>query len=190
MMNPNILESAVANDFAGFRRLEPERQWSVFEKRFSRPKAPAPIVALLDRGLQTLSAGEILRRLSTADNPVLVLTAAPPPPPAIRDLQLLREEEETTAQPITHHAYFHAKAVLDYVHRMLGDEHPQPHLAPDGVGGIRMEWFMPNANIRVVIPPREDQRRYIYRLANNVPELKQLSPVSVFHALRPHADRR
>jgi hypothetical protein len=187
-MNVHV-KSALANEPAGITRSERGGPWTVYEDKFNPAEPSFPMLALLDGGVPTLSGAEILKRLRRPDNAVHVLAAAPPPP-LIRDLQLLREEEASTDEPITHHAYSRAKEVLEYIHTMLGEDFPQPHLAPDGAGGIRAEWFLGDTNVRVVIPPRENQHRYIYEFANGVAELKALSPISVYHTLRAHVAPR
>ncbi len=167
------LKSALGNEPAGIGRIEPGGPWTVYEDKVGR-EASLPI-ALLDVVSPTLSGVDVLKRLHRHNSAVLVLTALPPPP-VIRDLQLLREEEQLTDEPVTHFAYTRAKDVLEYVHTMLGENLAQPHLAPDGAGGLRMEWFFRDSNIRVVIPPRENQRRYIYEFTNGVGELKESIP--------------
>jgi hypothetical protein len=106
--------------------------------------------------------------------------------PALRDLQALRQEEQETPEPITPHAYDKAEKVLKYLDAVAGaDLHP-PHLAPDGSGGIRMEWFQGAANVRIVIPAREEQRPYIYFILDGVSEVTKLSNALLFATLRLH----
>jgi hypothetical protein len=109
-----------------------------------------------------------------------------PPSPALRDLQALREEEQQTEEPITHHAYDKAEKVLKYLDAVAGADLRPPHLAPDGSGGIRMEWFHGDTNVRVVIPAREEQRPYIYFILNGVSEVTKLSNALLLVTLRLH----
>jgi hypothetical protein len=109
-----------------------------------------------------------------------------PPSPALRDLQALREEEQETEEPISHHAYDKAEKVVRYLDTVIGADLQLPHLAPDGGGGIRMEWFQGDANIRVVIPAREDRLPYIYFALNGVSEVSKLSNALLFEKLRLH----
>lgn len=109
-----------------------------------------------------------------------------PPSAALRDLQALREEEQETEEPITHHAYGKAEKVLKYLESLAGADLQPPHLAPDGSGGIRMEWFQGDTNVRVVIPAREDQRPYIYYIVESVSGVTRLSNALLFMTLRLH----
>jgi hypothetical protein len=104
--------------------------------------------------------------------------------PALRDLQALREEEQDTEEPITHHAYERAEKVLKFLDAVAGANLQPPHLAPDGSGGIRMEWFRGETNVRVVIPARENQRQYIYFLLDRVSRVWNLSNALLFMTLR------
>jgi hypothetical protein len=109
-----------------------------------------------------------------------------PPSAALRDLQALREEEQETEEPITYHAYDKAERVLTYLDSIAGADLQSPHLAPDGSGGIRMEWFHGETNVRVVIPAREDQRPYIYSIVDGVSGVTRLSNALLFMTLRLH----
>jgi hypothetical protein len=101
-------------------------------------------------------------------------------------LQALREEEQETGEPISHHAYDKAEKVVKYLDAVAGADLQPPHLAPDGSGGIRMEWFQGDANVRVVIPAREDPRPYIYFVLDGVSEVTKLSHALLFVTLRLH----
>ena len=163
----------------GLRRVEAGGPWTIEQDQWLPVKAAVRSrlrVRSVVHSIADLQQGQVLERFIDRL----------PPSPALSDLQALREEEEETAEPIRHHAYNTAEKVLKYLDAVAGADLQPPHLAPDGSGGIRMEWFQGDTNVRVVIPAREDQRPYIYFILGGVSEVTKLSNAFLFETLRLH----
>ena len=163
----------------GLRRVEPGGPWTLEQDQWV-PVTPTVLRQLRVRSvvhnIADLQPGQALERF----------VDRLPPSPGLRDLQALREEEQETGEPISHHAYDKAEKVVKYLDAVAGADLQPPHLAPDGSGGIRMEWFQGDANVRVVIPAREDPRPYIYFVLDGVSEVTKLSHALLFVTLRLH----
>jgi hypothetical protein len=180
-MSGYLNQSVLGNLPQGLRRIEPGGPWTIEQDQWV-PVTPA--IRVLGRirvhsvvhGIADLQQEQALERF----------VARLPPSPALRDLQALREEERETEEPITYHAYDKAEKVLKFLDPVGGVDLQTPHLAPDGNGGIRMEWFQGDTNVRVVIPAREDQRPYIYFIADGVSGVTKLSNALLFLTLRLH----
>jgi hypothetical protein len=178
-MSAHLYQSALGNLPQGLRRVEPGGPWTVQQDQSASvvPSIRVPgrtqvrivhdVADLLDQG-QALE--QFVDRL--------------PPSPTLKDLQALREEEQDTDEPITHHAYDSAEKVLRFLDPVAGADLQPPHLAPDGSGGIRMEWFRGDTNVRVVIPAREDHRPYIYFIVAGISEMTRLTNAQLFSTLR------
>jgi hypothetical protein len=176
------LDQAVLGNLPhGLRRVEPAGPWTIEQDQCvlvtpairvpGRVRTHSVVHSIAD-----LQQGQALERF----------VDRLPPSPALRDLQALREEEQETEEPITYHAYDKAEKVLKYLDPVAGADLQPPHLAPDGSGGIRMEWFQGDTNVRVVIPAREDQRPYIYFIVDGVSRVTKLSNALLFLTLRLH----
>ena len=163
----------------GLRRVEPSGPWTI-EQDQCVPVTPAVRSRLRVRSvvhsIADLQQGQVLERFIDRL----------PPSSALRDLQALREEEQETEEPIRHHAYNTAEKVLKYLDAVAGADLQPPHLAPDGSGGIRMEWFQGDTNVRAVIPARENQRPYIYLVLGGISQVTKLSNALLFEMLRRH----
>lgn len=105
-------------------------------------------------------------------------------PEFISDIRALREEERATEAPITPYAYSKAVDVLDYVATVLSADLPRALIAPDGDGGIRIEWLRGNLNVRVLIPPRSEQPAFIYRRTGRDSDVHAFSRAAVVQTLR------
>jgi hypothetical protein len=180
-MSRYLDQAVLGNLPQGLRRVEPGGPWTVEQNQWV-PVTPATRVLGRGRVRSVVHSIADLQQGQTLGRFVDRL----PPSPAIRDLQALREEEQETEEPITHHAYDKAENVLRYLDALAGADLQPPHLAPDGSGGIRMEWFQGDTNIRAVIPAREDQRSYIYAILDGVSGVTKLSNALLFVTLRLH----
>lgn len=103
----------------------------------------------------------------------------------ITDLQALREEEQSTESPITKYAFSMTLELLEYANVVLGAAVPRTLLAPDGDGGIRVEWFLEDLNLRVIIPSKPEQNAYVYRRLGRESEIHPFSKSLVVRILRP-----
>jgi hypothetical protein len=177
-MSGYLNEVVLGNLPQGLRRVEPGGPWTLEQDQWV-PVTPTVLSQLHVRSvvhnIADLQQGQALRFVDRL-----------PPSPGLRDLQALRDEEQETEEPISHHAYDKALRVVKYLDAVAGADLQPPHLAPDGSGGIRMEWFKGAANVRVVIPAREDRRPYIYFVLDGVSEVNKLSHALLFGTLRLH----
>jgi hypothetical protein len=105
-------------------------------------------------------------------------------PPIITDLQALREEEQRTESPITKHAFSMTLELLEYANVILGADLPRTLLAPDGDGGIRLEWFLEDRSLRVIIPAESEQAAYVYLRLGRESDIKPFSKSLVIRFLR------
>lgn len=179
-MSGYLDQSVLGNLPQGLRRVEPGGPWTIEQDQWV-PVTP-PIRGRVRIHSVVHSIADLLQQGQALERFVDRL----PPSPTLRDLQALREEEQETEEPITHHAYDKAEKVLKYLDPVAGADLQPPHLAPDGSGGIRMEWFQGDTNVRVVIPAREDQRPYIYFIVDGVSGVTRLSNALLFMTLRLH----
>ena len=147
--------------------------------RFRLPQSRGTQLPRLLHSIADLQQGHVFSRF----------VARRPLPPYLQDLKALREEEQDTEAPITTHAYETAQKTLSYLDALAGSLLQAPHLSPDGSGGIRMEWFRGNTNVRAVIPPREEQRPYMYFILNGDSRVEKLSNALLFVTLRLHVMR-
>jgi hypothetical protein len=180
-MNGYLDQTVLGNLPQGLRRVEPGGPWTVEQDQWV-PVMPAIRVPGRVRIRSVVHSIADLQQEQALERFVDRL----PPSPSLRDLQALREEEQETEEPITHHAYDKAEKVLKYLDPVAGADLQPPHLAPDGSGGIRMEWFQADTNVRVVIPAREDQRPYIYFIVDGVSGMTRLTNALLFMTLRFH----
>jgi len=104
--------------------------------------------------------------------------------PVIADLHTLREEEAEEEFPITPFAIRTALNVLNAAFNDIDASVPMPAIAPDGSGGIRIEWARDNRNVRAVIPSRADQRSFVYHIVNDASKLDRLSGANLAARLR------
>lgn len=104
--------------------------------------------------------------------------------PVITDLNALRREEASTEEPITDFAFATARAVLRVAYNEIKRPIPAPAIAPDGEGGIRIEWVRPRKNVRVVIPSHSGQRTYIYHRRDGESAIDRLSGIRLAEHLR------
>jgi len=105
-------------------------------------------------------------------------------PSSVVDLRKLREEESETDEPITEHAFSIARDLLRYIPLGMFETIPEPLLAPDGSGGIRIEWLRNNRNVRVVIPSNTERQTIIYHRGVGEPNVKSFSHAGVVQTLR------
>jgi hypothetical protein len=176
-MNGYLYQSVVGNLPLGLRRVEPGGPWTIDQGQLSPviPKRRRRVrVHALLHGIADLQQEQAIEQFVDRR----------PLSPALRDLQALREEEQLTEAPITPPAYDRAEKVLKYLDAVAGTDLQPPHLAPDGSGGIRMEWFRGATNVRAVIPAREDQRPYTYFIVDGVSRVTRLSNAILFLTLR------
>jgi len=61
---------------------------------------------------------------------------------------------------------------------------PELSIAPDGNGGLRIEWFRDNRTLRVLIPSRAEQVPFIYQRINRDSAVHNFSLATVVQALR------
>jgi len=104
--------------------------------------------------------------------------------PVLSDLELLVQEERETDAPITPHANQQAAEMLLYVNAILDNAVPELSIAPDGNGGLRIEWFRDNRTLRVLIPSRAEQVPFIYQRINRDSAVHNFSLATVVQALR------
>lgn len=179
-MNTQIHDLSLGNSLAG---LQHGKTVGLVSDPFMRPtsmqamgvphgSAPGPKVVHSIAGLQM--GDQVVELKATRD----VQT------PVIGDLRSLREEERSMADPITDYAFAEANTLLTFAHLVFGDDLPRTLLAPDGEGGIRIEWFRENRNVRVIIPSRPERRAYVYQLIGEDPRIKPFSQSSVVQTLR------
>lgn len=195
-MSGYLDQAVLSNLPQGLRRVEPGGPWTIEQDQWVpvTPTVRGRIrVRSVVHSIADLQQGQALERFVDRIPPFPLLKKQPAATDpeeqkqqALRDLQALREEEQETEEPITHHAYDRAEKVLKYLDAVAGAALQPPHLAPDGSGGIRMEWFQGDANVRVVIPAREDQRPYIYFILDGVSQVTRLSNAFLFVTLRLH----
>ena len=105
-------------------------------------------------------------------------------PPIITDLHALREEEQSTESPITKHAFSMTLELLEYANVILGADLPRTLLAPDGDGGIGIEWLLEDRNLRVIIPAEPEQAAYVYRRLGRESDIQPFSKSLVIRILR------
>lgn len=105
-------------------------------------------------------------------------------PSVITDLQALLEEEQRTESPITNHAFSMTLELLEYANVILGADLPRTLLAPDGDGGIRIEWFLEDRNLRVIIPAESEHAAYVYLRRGRESDIKPFSKSLVIRFLR------
>lgn len=105
-------------------------------------------------------------------------------PPIITDLHALREEEQSTESPITQHAFSMTLELLEYANVILGADLPRTLLAPDGDGGIGIEWLLEDRNLRVIIPAEPEQAAYVYQRLGRESEIKPFSKSLIIRFLR------
>jgi len=133
--------------------------------------------------------GEINTRIRTLAElqmaqPNIVPAASAQEPVSVAELRRLRDEERETDTPLTDYAFNTARDLLIYIPpRILGPV-PRPLLAPDTAGGLRIEWFKDDRNVRVVIPPRTDRRTFVYHRGLGEPAMKAFSNGAVVETLR------
>ena len=85
-----------------------------------------------------------------------------------RDLRaLLREEVDQPDSSFLAPTDYAISSLLGLLNRVYSskDEFPRPRIAPDGEGGIRLNWIQPERELRLVLPATPDQRKYIYHQA-------------------------
>lgn len=82
----------------------------------------------------------------------------------LQDLQaMLQEEDEPDFLHCpTEYAYDSAKRMIEELDTHDGGSAPTPTIAPDGEGGIIAEWKSGDRIVRMIIPPRQDRRSYVY----------------------------
>lgn len=120
--------------------------------------------------------------LGTALNVVSGLFLPHPGSPFVKDLQALRDEEIAAGEPLSQRSFSKAKDLLQYLGAVLGERLSAPHLSPDGSGGIRMEWFRDDRNVRIVIP--NAQESYVYQKEGGDSEIHPFSEASALRVLR------
>lgn len=118
------------------------------------------------------------------DQPNAFSVARTQEPHSVRELRNLREEERETDEPITEHAFNAARELLSYIPLVLSNDVPVALLAPDGEGGLRIEWFRGERNVRVVIPSQAALRHFVYHRGLGDPAIRSFSPASVVQTLR------
>lgn len=112
------------------------------------------------------------------------------PPPSlrlnqgIRDLITLQREESRTDDPTTGYAFALAFDLLRLLNVVFKGTPPVALIAPDSEGGIRIEWFHNNANIRAVIPRDASQEPYVYVRSQGDSTVRPYSASNVIRALR------
>jgi CheY-like chemotaxis protein len=186
-MTAHYLRPALPNVPVGIRRVEPGGPWTVNERRFGRPeRKSSPDVRILDIFLPELSGVDVLAVLRRMEQDAQVIAlVATPASPVIRDLQLLREEEEAGEEPITHHAYSTATDLIEYVLSVIGeDELPRTVIVPDGDGGIRIEWTQGHFTVRVLIPNSREDEAFIYLRVDGRSQMMPFSKASLIQTLR------
>ena len=100
------------------------------------------------------------------------------------DLKALREEEKDTEQPISDFAFRTAVAILRVAYSEINEPIPTPAIAPDGEGGIRIEWARERRNVRAVIPSQRTERAYIYHRFSGESAIDRLSGTKLAERLR------
>jgi hypothetical protein len=94
---------------------------------------------------------------------------------SIAELKAVREEERGEEIPITPFAFTMARMVLSAAFNEFDAPVPLPAIAPDGSGGIRIEWARSDRNVRAIIPSSADQRRFVYHIVNETSHIERLS---------------
>lgn len=185
-MTSRYLRSALTNVPFGIRRVEPGGPWTLNEDKFSRPEPRiSPNVRILDISMPEISGVKMLADLQKWQDVQVVAPVATSPSPVMRDLQLLREEEEGGDEPITHHAYSTATDLLEYVLFIIGeDEIPRTIIVPDGDGGIRLEWTRGSFTVRVLIPHSREDAAFIYVRTDGRSQMLPFSKSSLIQTLR------
>jgi phage terminase small subunit len=91
------------------------------------------------------------------------------------DLVALVEEEKGSDQPITAHTFCKALNLLRTTYKELGGAVPAPAIAPDGDGGIVMEWFHGSDSVKAIVSRESTKRSYIYYKADSESAIEDLS---------------
>lgn len=179
-MNLNYLPS-FGNPLAGF---QPERPTGHGNAR--SPLRGATLTTVLGRHVYPHRPSTIhtIADLQMGEQVNQVRPTTAVEPPIIADLQALREEERSTESPITKHAFSMTLELLEYANVILGAALPRTLLAPDGDGGIRIEWFLEDQNLRVIIPAKSEQAAYVYRRLGRESDIKPFSKSLVIRFLR------
>lgn len=102
--------------------------------------------------------------------------------PELKFLELLREEERQTDEPLTAHAFNQAREFCRHLSQVVLETLPRTLIAPDGAGGIRIEWFSGDRNVRVVIPARRPA--FIYHRGLGEPAVTPFSNTAAVQTLR------
>lgn len=74
--------------------------------------------------------------------------------------------------------------LLEYANVILGADLPRTLLAPDGDGGVRIEWCLEDRNLRVIIPAESEQAAYVYLRLGRESDIKPFSKSLVIRILR------
>jgi hypothetical protein len=156
-MNLIQTQSFEANRIVGLLPMESESKWQ-YES--------APIDRFAD-----------LQRVQ-----VLTATVIGTPQPGLRELITIRDEERLVGEPINEHAFSTARELPGLVNIVFHGVPPVPLVAPDSEGGIRIEWFHAEANIRAVIAAASEEDSYVYFRKNEESAVKPFSASTVVGA--------
>lgn len=130
----------------------------------------------INKSLATAFVDVTIRWLNRKPNPSL--------DPVIAELRVLRGEEEQEGTPLTPFAFSTALIILSTAFNEIDMPVPMPAIAPDGSGGIRIEWARGDRNVRAVIPSYANKRSFVYHIINDRSELDRLSGANLAARLR------
>lgn len=117
--------------------------------------------AVCDQALESISKSPAKRRAEAEVRPQKVAQSSQD---ILRDLETLREAQEApdfTRRP-TDEAYKAANESLTAAYTHYVGSAPIPALAPDGDGGVVVQWKSGKREVRLVVPPEGEEKSYIY----------------------------
>jgi hypothetical protein len=122
------------------------------------------------QAFEALSGGRV--KLDKHTEAVLPATESDPPAQQVlRDLGAMREEEDEPdfMHRPTDDAYDLARRFIERVYTHCVDSAPVPAVAPDGDGGVIVEWQSGRRTVRLVVPASKDENSYVYSKRENDP---------------------
>lgn len=124
---------------------------------------------LCDQALETLSSS---RARQQSDLTVCLQEASLATQNILRDLEamLQEEDEEDFRHRPTDYAYNLARQIIESAYTThYVNFAPTPTIAPDGDGGLALEWKVGRRVIRLIVSHNQDMRSYIYKRGEDRP---------------------
>jgi len=81
-------------------------------------------------------------------------------------LQREEDEDDYIYKP-TNYAFGTAERLLLIAYLSVNSDIPRPAITPDGEGGLRLEWRVPDREVRLICPAQPHRQPYIYYEADD-----------------------